>query len=72
MSLLSENTERKAIRQLSGILPIFGRLDAYKMSAQDARAAREAENLIRGIIETNACQRQGREQQPKKRNHGNN
>jgi hypothetical protein len=53
MSLLSENTQPEALRVLLRTLPFFGQLEKMRMSAADAFAARQAENLLRGIIESN-------------------
>jgi hypothetical protein len=53
MSLLAATTDKKALAILAGMLPLFGQLDRLPMGAADAYAAREAENLIRGIIDTN-------------------
>jgi len=51
MSRLADTTERKALRVLLRTLPFFGQLETLRMSAQDAFDARQAENLLRGIIE---------------------
>lgn len=51
MSLLTDTTEKAAIIALQGMLPCFAQLDRLGMSAADALAARQAENLLRGIVE---------------------
>jgi len=51
MSRLAKTTEPKALRVLLHTLPFFGQLEHLRMSAQDAFDARQAENLLRGIIE---------------------
>jgi len=53
MSLLSENTQPEALRVLLRTLPFFRQLEKMRISTTDAFAARQAENLLRGIIESN-------------------
>jgi hypothetical protein len=53
MSILNRKTERAAIVVMAGSLKYFEKLNQFLMSAQDAADARQAENLIRAIIETN-------------------
>jgi ribulose bisphosphate carboxylase small subunit len=53
MSNLSSKTEQKAIEELAQCLKHFDNLANLKMTAFDAEAARVAENVIKGIIETN-------------------
>jgi hypothetical protein len=53
MSVLTEKTDKQAIKELAKCLIHFERLYPFNMSAQDAAEARQAQNLIRAIIETN-------------------
>jgi hypothetical protein len=53
MSILAENTEKRAIKELAKVLKHFGRLDPFGMSAQDTYDSRQAEHLIRAVIESN-------------------
>ena len=52
MSRLADTTEPKALRVLLRTLPFFGQLETLRMSAEDAHAAQQAENLLLGIIES--------------------
>lgn len=52
MSRLAETTEKAAIAVIQKLLPCFGQLGSFGMSAQDAFDARAAENLLRGIVES--------------------
>ena len=52
MSRLTETTEKAAIAVIQKVLPCFGQLDSLGMSAQDAFDARQAENLLRGIVQS--------------------
>jgi len=53
MSILSNKTERKAIKILANTLRFFGHTDMLFVSGEDAFKAKEAENILRGIIESN-------------------
>lgn len=53
MSILSENTEEKAIEVLAECVQLFEKLHYLKMTGQDAFDARMAENLLKTIIESN-------------------
>ncbi|WP_431199572.1 hypothetical protein ACQ86K_00855 [Mucilaginibacter sp. P19] len=53
MSILANKTERKALRILGKTLKFFDQTALLNMSAVDAEEARQAENLIKGIIESN-------------------
>ena len=53
MSILAIKSERKAIAVLAKTLRYFGKTMLLSMSAIDEQDAKQAENLIRGIIETN-------------------
>ena len=53
MSNLAQQTERKAIKILANTLKEFDKLSSLNMTNTDAIDSRSAENLIRGIIETN-------------------
>lgn len=53
MSILANKTERKAITELAKCLKYFDNLSPLQMTAADAFEARQAERLIRGIIESN-------------------
>lgn len=53
MSILANHTERKALKVLANTLRHFNETADLEMNAIDACQAREAENLIRGIIENN-------------------
>ncbi|KQS36820.1 hypothetical protein [Pedobacter sp. Leaf194] len=53
MSILAENTERKAILGIAKLLRHFSRFDFLLLCAEDAQALRQAENLLKGIVETN-------------------
>jgi hypothetical protein len=53
MSNLANHTERKALQVLANILRYFDETEDMNMTANDAFQAREAENIIRGIIENN-------------------
>jgi len=52
MSNLARKTERKALKVLANTLRFFEGTAELDMTAPDAFKAREAENIIRGIIET--------------------
>lgn len=53
MSNLADKTEKAAIQKLANTLKEFDKLSGLNMTSEDAFEARQAENLIRGIIETN-------------------
>jgi hypothetical protein len=53
MSILSTRTERKALKVLANTLRFFANTDLLFVSNADAFKAREAENILRGIIENN-------------------
>ena len=53
MSILSNKTERKAIKILANTLRFFSNTDLLFVSNEDALKAKEAENILRGIIENN-------------------
>lgn len=53
MSILAHKTERKALRILGKTLKFFDQTALLNMSATDAEEARQAENRIKGIIESN-------------------
>jgi type IV secretory pathway VirB4 component len=53
MSNLANKTERKALQLLANTLRFFEETANLKMTANDAFQAREAENMIKGIIENN-------------------
>lgn len=53
MSILANDTEKKALKVLANTLRFFENTNLLFMSAEDAEKAREAENILRGIIETN-------------------
>jgi hypothetical protein len=53
MSNLANKTERKALKVLANTLRFFEGTDNLDMTATDAFQAREAENIIKGIIENN-------------------
>jgi deoxyxylulose-5-phosphate synthase len=53
MSHLTSKTERKAIKVLANTLRFFEDTDLLFVSAEDAHKAREAENILRSIIENN-------------------
>lgn len=64
MSLLAEKTEKSALYELAKSLKFFENLNPLWVSAEDAFAARSAENLIRSVIENNGyvaiyCKRKG-------------
>ena len=52
MSLLSDTTEKAAIRVLERLLPCFGDLDGLGVSVEDAFEIRKAENLLRAVVES--------------------
>ena len=52
MSNLARKTERKALKVLANTLRFFEGTAELDMTAPDAFKAREAENIIWGIIET--------------------
>lgn len=56
MSLLSEKTEKAALNLLVKSLKQIEGLNSMWVSAEDAFNSRNAENLLRGIIESNGCQ----------------
>jgi len=53
MSILALKSERKAITVLAKTLRYFSKTMLLSMSAIDEQDAKQAENLIRGIIESN-------------------
>jgi hypothetical protein len=53
MSILHDTTEPAALALLAHALPFFEGLAGLHMNKDDAFEARKAENLIRGILETN-------------------
>ncbi len=53
MSHLVNKTERKAIKVLANTLRFFDDTNLLFVTAEDALKAREAENILRGIIESN-------------------
>jgi hypothetical protein len=53
MSILSNKTEKKAIKVLANTLRFFSNTDLLFVSNEDALKAKEAENILRGIIENN-------------------
>ncbi|WP_294823256.1 hypothetical protein [uncultured Flavobacterium sp.] len=52
MSLLTDTTEKAAIRVIEQIIPRFGDLDGLGVSAEDAFKIRKAENLLRAVVES--------------------
>jgi hypothetical protein len=56
MSNLADKTEEKAIALCAKCVVSFEQLHCLNMTSEDAFAAREAENLLRSIIETNGYQ----------------
>jgi len=53
MSILSENTERLAVLETAKTLRHFERFAFLLLSAPDAEDLRRAENLLKGIIQSN-------------------
>lgn len=53
MSNLANKTERKVLKVLAKTLRFFDDTENLDMTAEDAFQAREAENIIKGIIERN-------------------
>lgn len=53
MSNLARKTERKALKVLANTLRFFEGTTKLDMTATDAFQAREAENILKGIIEAN-------------------
>lgn len=53
MSILSDKTDKEAIKRLAYCLKYFDSLAQLKMTAEDMFTARAAENLIKSIIESN-------------------
>ncbi len=53
MSILKDKTERKALVELARSIKILESLYTCYMTAQDDWDTKQAENLIRGIIQTN-------------------
>lgn len=53
MSILANDTEKKGLKVLANTLRFFENTNLLFMSAEDAAKAREAENILRGIIENN-------------------
>jgi len=53
MSNLANKTERKALKVLANTLRFFEGTANLDMTATDAFKARQAENILKGIIETN-------------------
>lgn len=56
MSILSKRTERKAIKLLANTLRFFSNTDLLFVSNEDAFKVKEAENILRGVIENNGYQ----------------
>ena len=52
MSILHDTTEPAALALLAQALPFFEGLAGLHLGKEDAFEARKAENLIRGILET--------------------
>ena len=52
MRRLTDTTEKAAIAVIQKLLPRFGELDSLGMSAEDAFEVRNAENLLRAVIES--------------------
>jgi len=64
MSLLAEKTEKTAIYELAKALRFFENLNTLWVSAEDAYMARNAENILKAVIERNGytatyCKRKG-------------
>jgi len=55
MSNLAEKTERKALVVLAKAVLLFEELRNVDMTAADAFDVRQAENLLRVVIENNGC-----------------
>ena len=53
MSHLAKKTGKKALKVLANTLRFFEDTNLLFMTAEDAFSAKEAENTLRGIIETN-------------------
>lgn len=53
MSILAQQTERKAIKVIANTLRFFDQTDLLFISAEDAHKAKEAENILRSIVERN-------------------
>jgi hypothetical protein len=53
MSILSNKTEKKALKVLANTLRFFAHTDLLFVSNEDAFKAREAENILREIVESN-------------------
>lgn len=53
MSILSPHTERKAVLEIAKALRHFSRFDFLLLRAEDEQRLREAENLLKGIVENN-------------------
>ncbi|EHQ24273.1 hypothetical protein [Mucilaginibacter paludis] len=53
MSILANKTEKAAVKTIARCLKYLDGLSDLEMTAEDAFAAREAERLIKGIMETN-------------------
>ena len=53
MSILAQKTEKKAVKVLANTLRFFDQTDLMFISAEDAHKAREAEYILRGIVENN-------------------
>jgi len=53
MSILAQRTEKKALKVLANTLRFFEHTDLLFINATDAFKAKEAEDTIRGIIESN-------------------
>ena len=53
MSILSPHTERKAVLEIAKVLRHFSRFDFLLLRAEDEQRLREAENLLKGILENN-------------------
>ncbi|ANI90127.1 hypothetical protein A9P82_13035 [Arachidicoccus ginsenosidimutans] len=67
MSILSQHTEEKVIAVLAECIILFEKLYYLHMTAQDAFDARTAENLLKGIVESNGFRvvhRQGKNSKP--------
>ncbi|MEZ2334710.1 hypothetical protein AB6735_03710 [Mucilaginibacter sp. RCC_168] len=53
MSHLANKTERRAIKVLANTLRFFDDTDLLFVSVEDAFKAKQAENILRSIIESN-------------------
>lgn len=53
MSILSDNTEEKALRIIANILEKFDLLSQLKMTKEDNNDCTQAQNLLKTIIDSN-------------------